>query len=386
MPPAWLLPTHLKNSEQHHFLSRCTYLALFAGICLATDSNTHTQERPQYKRMYIRKSPGIRNAFISEKFKKAVAVSEEKIQEHWWRRGRFSSGHFPCRKMPKPLQGQHIVCRRKVGAEFSSSVEICWKISSKEFWTATAFSSLLIFPLGWYMQGKTIAVGKQHIIERQCVLVWGRFFGQLPSQPFWYWTPLARGGFKTSGFKTNSQLMSQRLCSTPDHKNTTSGVQRVRWDRVYGTNLDQAGLNWAKLDQLGQVGRHLAVFRLLRKALLTKLDQVGPALFPTVFRALPTTYLQSPEWLALQELRFSSVIPRETPAVLRMLGLSNPFKMTTNHSRRVIFVIITVCPKTITRQLIVGDVTWRLHHRSKLHYFRLACGAQIDSTCVVRVK
>ena len=57
---------------------------------------------------------------------------------------------------------------------------------------------------------------------------------------------------------------------------------------MYGTNLNQAGPNWAKLDQLGQVGHHFAVFRLLRKALLTKLDQVGPALFPTVFRELPS--------------------------------------------------------------------------------------------------
>ena len=57
---------------------------------------------------------------------------------------------------------------------------------------------------------------------------------------------------------------------------------------MYGTNLDQAGPNWAKLDQLGQVGRHFAVFRLLRKVLLAKLDQVGPVLLPTVFRALPT--------------------------------------------------------------------------------------------------
>ena len=69
----------------------------------------------------------------------------------------------------------------------------------------------------------------------------------------------------------------------------------VRWDRVYGTNLDQAGLSWAKLDQLGQVGRHFAVFRLLKKALLTKLDQVGPVLFPTVFRALPKNTQQSKE-------------------------------------------------------------------------------------------
>ena len=50
---------------------------------------------------------------------------------------------------------------------------------------------------------------------------------------------------------------------------------------------DQLGPSWSQLDQLGQVGRHLVVFRLLRKALLTKLDQVGPVLFPTVFRALP---------------------------------------------------------------------------------------------------
>ena len=38
----------------------------------------------------------------SGELKKAVAVSEEKIQQHSRRRGRFSSSHFPCRKMPKP--------------------------------------------------------------------------------------------------------------------------------------------------------------------------------------------------------------------------------------------------------------------------------------------
>ena len=56
---------------------------------------------------------------------------------------------------------------------------------------------------------------------------------------------------------------------------------------MYGTNLDQVGPKKANLDQLGQVGRRFAVFCLLRKAPLTNLDQVGPALFPTVFRALP---------------------------------------------------------------------------------------------------
>ena len=65
-----------------------------------------------------------------------------------------------------------------------------------------------------------------------------------------------------------------------------SGVPGVQWDRVYGTNLYQVGPNMAKLDLLGQVGRHFAVFCLLGKAPLSNLDQVGPALFPAVFRAL----------------------------------------------------------------------------------------------------
>ena len=56
---------------------------------------------------------------------------------------------------------------------------------------------------------------------------------------------------------------------------------------MYGNNLDQLGPKKANLDQLGQAGRHFAVFCLLRKAPLTNLDQVGPVLFPTVFRALP---------------------------------------------------------------------------------------------------
>ena len=41
----------------------------------------------------------------SEELKKAVAVSEEKIQQRSRRRGQFSSSHFPCRKVPKPWQG-----------------------------------------------------------------------------------------------------------------------------------------------------------------------------------------------------------------------------------------------------------------------------------------
>ena len=42
----------------------------------------------------------------------------------------------------------------------------------------------------------------------------------------------------------------------------------------------------AKLDLLGQVGRHFAVFCLFGKAPLSNLDQIGPVLFPAVFRAL----------------------------------------------------------------------------------------------------
>ena len=69
-------------------------------------------------------------------------------------------------------------------------------------------------------------------------------------------------------------------------------MRGVRWDKVYRTNLDQVGSKKANLDQLGQVGRRFAVFCLLRKAPLTNLDQVGPVLFPTVFRALPRCLLE----------------------------------------------------------------------------------------------
>ena len=41
----------------------------------------------------------------TEELKKAVAVSEEKIQQRSRRRGQFSSSRFPCRKVPKPWQG-----------------------------------------------------------------------------------------------------------------------------------------------------------------------------------------------------------------------------------------------------------------------------------------
>ena len=50
----------------------------------------------------------------------------------------------------------------------------------------------------------------------------------------------------------NDPKTSQKDCQI------SSGVRGVRWERMYGTNLDQVGPNMAKgvLDQLGQVGRH----------------------------------------------------------------------------------------------------------------------------------
>ena len=66
-------------------------------------------------------------ALDSEELKKAVAVSEEKIQQRSRRRGRFSSSRFPCRKKCPNLGRDSISCCRKIGEEFSSSVEICRK-------------------------------------------------------------------------------------------------------------------------------------------------------------------------------------------------------------------------------------------------------------------
>ena len=42
---------------------------------------------------------------FSEELKKAVAVSEEKIQQRSRRSGQFSGSRFPCRKVLKPWQG-----------------------------------------------------------------------------------------------------------------------------------------------------------------------------------------------------------------------------------------------------------------------------------------
>ena len=60
--------------------------------------------------------------FRSEEHKKAVAVSEEKIQQRARRRGQFSSSRFLAGKYPN-LGRDSISCCRKIGEEFSSSVQ-----------------------------------------------------------------------------------------------------------------------------------------------------------------------------------------------------------------------------------------------------------------------
>ena len=63
--------TYVKNSEHLRFLIRYTYLALFAGICRVTDTNTHMRKKflvneLEFKKkcIYVKKSPGIQNVFI----------------------------------------------------------------------------------------------------------------------------------------------------------------------------------------------------------------------------------------------------------------------------------------------------------------------------------
>ena len=109
----------------------------------------HSQHRSSVQTSDQRKTKGGGNSgegktyHKSEELEKAVAVSEEKIQQRSRRRSQSSSSRFPCRKCPN-LGRDSILCCRKIGEEFSSSVEIWPKpFFSKEFRTATAFSSFL---------------------------------------------------------------------------------------------------------------------------------------------------------------------------------------------------------------------------------------------------
>ena len=88
-------------------------------------------------------SPVLFSESIIQKLKKAVAVSEENIQQHSRRRGQFSSSRVPCRKVPKPWQGLHFALPENQGIIFQQRRNLPENLSSKEFLTATAFSSSL---------------------------------------------------------------------------------------------------------------------------------------------------------------------------------------------------------------------------------------------------
>ena len=61
------------------------------------------------------------------------------------RRGQFSSSRFPCRKVPRPWQGKRFALPENRGIIFQQRRKLPESLSSREFRTATAFSSFLIF-------------------------------------------------------------------------------------------------------------------------------------------------------------------------------------------------------------------------------------------------
>ena len=71
----------------------------------------------------------------------AQAPIEEKIQQRSRRRGQFSSSRFPCRKMPSA--GISFRAAGKSVKNFPAASKFAGNFSSKEFRTATAFSSVL---------------------------------------------------------------------------------------------------------------------------------------------------------------------------------------------------------------------------------------------------
>ena len=81
-----------------------------------------------------------------------MAVSQEKIQERSRRQADFPAAIFLAGKCPN-LWRDSISCCRKIGEEFSSSVEICRKtFPARNFGQPKAFSSFLILMVaihGW---------------------------------------------------------------------------------------------------------------------------------------------------------------------------------------------------------------------------------------------
>ena len=65
---------------------------------------------------------------FSEELKKAVAFSEEKIQQRSRRRSQFSSSRFPCRKNSQTLAGIAFHAAGKLGNHFPAASEFAGKL------------------------------------------------------------------------------------------------------------------------------------------------------------------------------------------------------------------------------------------------------------------
>ena len=82
----------------------------------------------------------LNSPFSSEELKKAVAVSEEKNPAAFPKARPIFQQLFPCRKVPKPWQGEHFVLPENRGRIFQQRRNLPETLSSKEFRTTTAFS------------------------------------------------------------------------------------------------------------------------------------------------------------------------------------------------------------------------------------------------------
>ena len=102
----------------------------------------------------------------------------------------------------------------------------------------------------------------------------------LCSEMFWGLKNRPREDLRMTGF-----IVTGLRCGPNWYENSKKRIQRTsRVQSTVGQSVWDQLPSWSPL-QLGQVGCHEAVFCLLGKAILTNLDQVGPALFPTEFRA-----------------------------------------------------------------------------------------------------
>ena len=105
---------------RHPENSRPKFTSRIVGIPL----QCHFIEPKIYSRRF---SPYGGDKNISEELKKAVAVSEEKIQQRSRRRGQFSSSRFPCRKVPQTFAGIAFRAAGKSGNHFPAASKFAGK-------------------------------------------------------------------------------------------------------------------------------------------------------------------------------------------------------------------------------------------------------------------